>query len=111
MGERWIQECMDYLEQIGKNQAAEGTDRLELVRSMQVALLGLNHSVWGWLQYVNNPDIMGKFTREELSEINDHLNRAAAEFIEYDVKITKSGMEKGLREAKQQQQGTQLFYV
>lgn len=111
MGDRWIQECREYLKQIREATAAEAPDRLDLVRSMHDALMGINHSVWGWLQYANNPDIMGKFTRDELNEINDILNKFAEEFIEYDIKVTKTGMAKGLDEMKQRQQSRQPFYV
>lgn len=111
MGEHWINECVEYLRQIREAQSADNPDRLELVRTMNVALLGLNHSVWGWLQYVNNPDIMSNFPRDELGEISQILNKFAEEFIDYDVKVTKAGMEKGLREIKQRQQGQQSFYV
>lgn len=65
---------------------------------MYVSLLALSHSVWGWLQYVNNPEIMGKFSLSELNEVNSTLNKFTLEFLEYDIKITKMGMEKGLRE-------------
>jgi len=110
MGERWIQECGEYLKQVREALASEAPDRLDLVRSMHVALLALNHSVWGWLQYVNNPDIMGKFDGDELEAISGFLNKFAEEFIEYDIKVTKAGMEKGLGETKQQQ-SQQRFYV
>jgi hypothetical protein len=111
MGERWIQECNDHLKQIKEALAADEPDRLDLVRMMHSALLALNHSVWGWLQYVNNPDIMGKFDRDELQGISGFLNKFAEEFIEYDIKVTKSGMEKGLSEAKRRQRTQQSFYV
>lgn len=111
MGERWIKECTEHLMQIREALTAEAPDRLDLVRSMHVALLALNHSVWGWLQYVNNPDIMGKFTRDELNEIGGFLNKFAEEFIEHDIKVTKAGMKKGLSEIKQRQQSEQPFYV
>lgn len=111
MGERWIQECTEHLKQIREALTAETPDRLELVKSMRVALLALNHSVWGWLQYVNNPDIMGKFTREELNEISNYLNKFAEGFIEYDIKVTKAGMKKRLSEIKQRRRSEQSFYV
>lgn len=111
MGERWIQECTEHLKRIREALASETPDRLDLVRMMHEALLALNHSVWGWMQYVNNPDIMGKFTQEELNEISGYLNKFAEEFIEYDIKVTKVGMEKGLGEMKQRQQNRQPFYV
>ncbi|MBS7630225.1 DUF2153 family protein [Candidatus Bathyarchaeota archaeon] len=97
MGERWIQECNDYLKQIKEALSTESPDRLDLVRAMYVSLLALSHSVWGWLQYVNNPEIMGKFSLSELNEVNSTLGKFTLEFLEYDIKATKMGMEKGLR--------------
>lgn len=111
MGERWIQECTEHLKQIREAVTSETPDRLDLVKSMHVALLALNHSVWGWLQYVNNPDVMGTFTHEELNEINGFLNKFAEEFIEYDIKVTKAGMKKRFSEIKQREQSTQPFYI
>jgi len=111
VGERWIRECREFLKQIRENRLAEHPDRLDLVRSMHVALLALNHSVIGWLQYVNNPDIMGKFTLEELNEMSSFLNEFAEEFIEYDIKVTKTGMEKGLREMGEEREEDQPFYI
>lgn len=111
VGERWIRECTEHLKQIREGLAEEAPDRLDLVRMMHGALLALNHSVWGWLQYVNNPDIMGKFARDELNEFSDALNKFAEEFIEYDIKVTKAGMAKGLREMKQREKSRQHFYV
>ena len=112
MGERWIRECEEFLRQIRENRMAENPDRLDLVRSMHVALLALNHSVIGWLQYVNNPDIMGKFTLEELREMSQYLNKFAEDFIEYDIKVTKAGMEKGLRELEEERgEEDQPFYI
>jgi hypothetical protein len=112
MCERWIQECNEHLRRIKEALESEAPDRLDLVRMMHTALLALNHSILGWFQYVNNPDIMGKFARDELNEISDTLNKFAEEFIEYDIKVTKVGMAKGLSEMKQQRQRDQQpFYV
>jgi hypothetical protein len=111
MGERWIQESNKFLKEIDKAMVAENPDRLDMVRMMHSALLALNHSVWGWLQYVNNPEIMGKFNQGELSEINGFLSKFAKDFIEYDIKVTKNGMAKGLSEIKQREQDQQSFYV
>jgi len=112
MGERWIQECNEHLKQIKEALASAEPDRLDMVRMMHAALIALNHSVWGWLQYVNNPDIMGKFDRDELNDITGFLNKFAEDFIEYDIKVTKRGMEKGLSEAKRRERSQQHpFYV
>jgi len=111
MGEQWIRECTEYLKQIRESLSTDTPDRLDLVRMMHSALIALNHSLLGWLQYVNNPDIMGKFDREELSEISDFLNKFAEEFIGYDIKVTKVGLAKGLSEIKQREESQQPFYV
>jgi len=104
MGEEsWIQECRQYLKMLDELAAAKDRDRLDLVRSMRTSLSAFNHSLWGWIQYVNNPDIMGKFTKEELEEMNKTIGEFARGFIEYDIKITELGTKKGLDEIKRRQ--------
>lgn len=103
MSEGWLQECRQYLKMLEEMGSAKDQDRLDLVRSMRTALSAINHSLWGWIQYVNNPDIMGKFTREELEEMNHTLHEFTRNFIEYDVKITQVGTQKGLDEIKRRQ--------
>jgi hypothetical protein len=100
MGENWINECRQYLRRLEELSNTKNRDRLDLVRTMRTALTALNHSLWGWIQYVNNPDIMGKFTKEELEEMDDTLNEFARKYIEYDIKITQLGAQKGLAEIK-----------
>lgn len=111
MGERWISECNSFLEQVRESMVMDSPDRLALVRSMHRALFAINHSILGWIQYVNNPDIMSRFTREELNEISDSLNKFAEAFIEHDIEVTKRGIEKGLGEAKEEDEERQPFYV
>lgn len=112
MVEQWVDECNRYLEQIKAALDMENPDRLDLVRSMQRAILAINHSIFGWLQYVNNPDIMSRFRQDELYKISEALNKFAKVFIEHDIEVTKKGMEKGLKEIKQEQEGDrQPFYV
>lgn len=111
MGERWIRECNSFLEQIRESMVMDSPDRLALVRSMHRALFAINHSILGWIQYVNNPDIMSRFTREELNEISESLNKFAEAFIEHDIEVTKRGIEKGLGEAKEEDEERQPFYV
>jgi len=101
--EGWIQECRQYLKVLAELVTAKDRDRLDLVRSMRTSLSALNHSLWGWIQYVNNPDIMGKFTREELEEMDKIVNEFARNFIDYDIKITQLGTKKGLDEIKRRQ--------
>jgi len=104
MGEEsWIQECRQYLKVLAEQVVVKNRDRLDLVRGMRTSLSALNRSLWGWIQYVNNPDIMGKFTKEELEEMDKVINEFARNFIEYDVKITELGTKKGLDEIRRRQ--------
>lgn len=100
MGENWIRDCQQYLKRLEELASAKDRDRLDLVRSMRTALSAINHSLVGWIQYVNNPDIMGKFTKEELEEMDKTLKEFTKGFIEYDIKTTQLGAKKGLEEIK-----------
>ena len=110
MGEEWIKECNEYLALIKESMDVESPDRLALVRSMHRALLALNHSILGWFQYVNNPDIMSMFDIDELTGISGNLNKFAEEFIEHDIEITQKGIKKGLEDTKEEGK-RQPFYV
>ncbi|MGD2142013.1 MAG: DUF2153 family protein [Candidatus Bathyarchaeota archaeon] len=96
MGGNWIDECNELLKRIRKSAETDNPDRLELVRSMHTALHAINHSTLGWLQYVNNPDVMSMFDRSELQEIHATLNRIAEAYLLHDIEVTERGMEKGL---------------
>jgi hypothetical protein len=110
MGEQWIEECNEYLRRIRESTTAAAPDRLEVVRSMHTALLAINHSTLGWLQYVNNPDIMSMFDLPELEEIQLTLNKFAEAYILNDIEVTKKGMRKGMNMIKQNEPD-QPFYV
>ncbi len=110
MGEQWIEECNEYLKRI-RERTAEDPDRLEVVRSMHMALMAINHSTLGWLQYVNNPDIMSLFDLEELSEIQRTMNEFAEAYILNDIEVTRKGMHKGMDMAKQDGDAAPPFYV
>lgn len=69
-------------------------DRLELVQSMRFVLMALHRSLLGWMNWVNNPDIMVSFNREELAEMNRRLAEFVQDFIKYDIEVTKQGARK-----------------
>jgi hypothetical protein len=54
---------------------------------------------------------MSRFTRDELNEISDALNKFAETFIVHDIEVTKRGMEKGLGEFREEDRAQQPFYV
>jgi len=111
LSEQWIRECKEFLSQIRGSMKIEDPDRLELVTAMHRALLAVNHSILGWFQYVNNPDIMSRFDRDELTEISETMNKFAESFIEHDIQVTERGMSKALSEEKQNEEARQPFYV
>ena len=93
---------------------AEEKDRLEYVRSIRFMLGALQRSILGWMQWINNPDIMTRFTQEELSEMNKKIAEFTRAFIEYDLEITKKGAEKGLeaaRRARGRARGREIIYI
>jgi hypothetical protein len=111
MGEQWVNECKQYLVQVQESMSDENPDRLALVKSMHRTLFAINHSILGWFQYVNNPDIMTKFNRDELHEISDTLAKFAEALIEHDIEVTQTGMKRGLEEGKSEEERRHSFYV
>ncbi|MEM2593822.1 MAG: DUF2153 family protein [Candidatus Bathyarchaeia archaeon] len=95
LSEGWIQASERALEQIRRFLERKDMDRLEIVQSMRFILLSLHRSLLGWMNWVNNPDIMVAFSKEELAEMNRRLGEFVQEFIKYDIEVTKQGARKG----------------
>ena len=100
MSERWVQILENLLEQIHQLEAAKGRDRLDLVRSIRFLLNALHNSLAGWIRWVDNPNVMTRFTQDELEAMAKKLTAFTRAFIEYDIAATKEGAEKGLRSRK-----------
>lgn len=96
LSERWIESCRNALERIRKISSIEEKDRLELVKSIRTSLILLGRSLSGWNRWVSNPSTMARFSRKELEDMESRLSLFAESFIEYDLKTTKLGSEKGL---------------
>ena len=96
MSEGWVETCDRILEQIRKFSEKKESDRLDLVQSMRFSLYGLHRSILGWLNWVNNPDIMASFTHEELEEMNKRITEFVEGFIRYDAEVTQKGAEKNI---------------
>jgi hypothetical protein len=96
----WIQVSEKILDQLKKLEQAKRKDRLELVRSMRYALGALEMSLTGWKGWVNNPDVMTRFTLAELKGMNEQLFEFARSFVKYDIQATELGVQKGLKAAK-----------
>lgn len=100
MSERWAQFSEKILDQVKKLEETKKRDRLELVRSLRFMLSALNRSLLGWMQWVSNPDIMTRFTQEDLENMSKKLTEFTRSFIEYDLEITSLGTERGLKAQK-----------
>jgi len=115
LSERWIQVSEKILDQIKRLEEAREKDRLEYVRAIRFMLSTLQRSLLGWMQWVNNPDIMTRFTQEDLESINKKLSDFARSFIEYDLEATKLGAERGLKAIKKvkkkKDERAEAFYV
>ena len=116
MSERWIRISEKLLDQIKRLEETKERDRLELVRSLRFVLSALQRSLLGWMQWVNNPDIMTRFTKEDLEEMNKKLSDFTRSFIQYDLEATKLGAQKGLRakkkvKKKKKEERAEPFYV
>lgn len=115
MSERWIQVSEKILSQLKRLEEAKEKDRLEYVRSIRFMLSALQRSLLGWMQWVNNPDIMTRFTQEDLESINKKLSDFARSFIEYDLEATKLGAQRGLKAIKKvkkkKDERAEAFYV
>lgn len=97
MAEKWIQVLETVLNQIKNLERTEKRDRLELVRCMRILLGALERSLVGWKQWINNPDIMVKFSQDDLRNMNKRLSEFARSFIEFDIEATRLGAERGLK--------------
>jgi len=115
LSERWIQSSERLLDRIRSLEEVEGKDRLELVRSLGFMLGTLQRSLLGWMQWVNTPDIMTRFTQEDLEKMNKNLSKFVRSFIEYDLEATKLGAERGLesgqRVERKRKERNEPFYV
>jgi len=88
MSGSWVQECKRILEHIEKLEDMEGQDRLDMVRRIRFIIFALQRSLSGWIEWVDNPDVMASFSLKELKEISKNLAGLTRSFIEYDCKIT-----------------------
>jgi len=115
LSEMWIQSSEKILDRIKSLEEVEGKDRLELVRSMRFMLGALQRSLLGWMQWVNNPDIMTRLTQEDLKKMNKKLSEFVRSFVEYDLEVTKLGAERGLKARKKverkRKERAEIFYV
>ncbi|MFQ6053508.1 MAG: DUF2153 family protein [Candidatus Bathyarchaeia archaeon] len=105
MNQSWTQRSENTLKQLRSLAEAPDQDRLDLVRVMRFAFGALGQSLAGWMQWINSPEIMSTFTRDELDEMARTITGMVERFIEYDIKITNEGMRKGLAKRRAAREG------
>lgn len=104
----WIERSQKTLEQIRNLRAKPDQDRLDIIRNMRFCLGALGQSVAGWMQWMNSPEIMATFDREELQKMGDSVMDMIEKFIEYDINITEEGMRKGLAKRRDEDEGSRF---
>jgi hypothetical protein len=92
----WIERTQKTIDQLQRIKENRDIDRLEIITGMRFGFGALSQSLGGWMQWVNSPEVMSQFTREELLEMSDQLIDMVTKFVEYDRDITDYGMQKGL---------------
>jgi hypothetical protein len=109
MNQGWIERTQKTVDQLQKIKEKRDMDRLEIITALRFSFGALSQSLGGWMQWVNSPEIMSQFTREELLEMSDKLIDMVTEFVEYDRDITDYGMQKGL--GKQREEKPNRFVI
>ena len=114
LSEKWIHASRKLLNELKRLEETEERDRLDLVRSLRLTLYALQRSLMGWMELANNPDMLTRFTHDDLEEINKKLLKFSHSFIEYDLEATELRTEKGLKTGKkdnEKKSRKEMFYV
>jgi hypothetical protein len=119
MSEGWVETCARILEQIQKMSEKTDKDRLDIIQSMRFSLYALHRSILGWLNWVNNPDIMVSFNQEELESMNKKITSFIEDFIKYDMEVTEKGASKNIAAQKARREAEErarrspedIFYI
>ncbi|HUS78982.1 MAG TPA: DUF2153 family protein [Patescibacteria group bacterium] len=111
MQQNWTQRSEKTLEQIRERMEKTDQDRLELVRVMRFAFGALGQSLGGWMQWINSPEVMSTFTREELDEMARNITEMVEKFVAFDIEVTNQGMNKGLAKQRAENQQNVRFVI
>ncbi len=111
MHQNWIQRSENTLKQLKGLMDNPDQDRLELVRVMRFSFGALGQSLAGWMQWVNSPEIMSSFNKEELEEMAKKLTSMVEQFVTYDIEITSTGTRKGLAKQRENEQQGLRFVI
>ncbi len=104
MNSTWIDRSEKTIEQLKILKGNREMDRLDLLKAMRFSFGALSQSLGGWMQWVNSPEVMSQFTRDELQGMSDTVIDMVVGFIEYDMDVTNQGMQKGLGKQREDEQ-------
>jgi hypothetical protein len=104
MNSSWIDRSEKTVEQLKMLKEKRDMDRLDLLKTMRFSFGALSQSLGGWMQWVNSPEVMSQFTRDELQEMSDRIMDMVTSFIEYDMNVTNQGVQKGLGKQREEEQ-------
>jgi hypothetical protein len=107
----WVERSEQTLEELKKLREKKDQDRLDRVRALRFSFMALGQSLAGWMQWVNSPEVMSNFTKEELEEMSQTIISMVEKFIEYDIEITDEGMQKGVAKQREQEDQGNHFVI
>ena len=107
----WVERSQKTLEQLKEIRGKKEQDRLDRVRSMRFALITIGQSIAGWMQWVNSPEVMANFSKEELEIMSETIMDMVEKWVEYDINITTEGMQKGVAKQREQEQPSNHFVI
>ncbi len=107
----WVDRSQKTLAQLKELRAKPDRDRLDELRCMRFGLMLMGQSLAGWMQWVNSPEVMATFSKEELQEMSNTILDMIEKFIEYDIKVTDEGMQKGFAKQREMQQEGNAFVI
>lgn len=99
------------LDRIRELLEVEVKDRSDQVGSMHLAPYALHRSLKSWIQWVNNPNMMTKFTKKELEDVNRELSELTHTSLVYDLKVTDKEAETARKAVRKEREEIRTFYV
>jgi len=100
----WVDRSQKSLDQLRELRVKPDKDRLDELRCMRFGLMLIGQSLAGWMQWVNSPEVMATFSKDELQEMSNRILDMIEKFVEYDIEVTNEGMQKGFAKQKEMQQ-------
>ncbi|MCJ7632962.1 DUF2153 family protein [Candidatus Bathyarchaeota archaeon] len=88
MAENWFSQSQELLKALEEVASRKKEDRFELFSAMVFAINAIDKSLFGWKGWMQNLQLMSKFSEDELREMKGELIKEAQGFIKYDVEVS-----------------------